>query len=364
MYFNKFKLFSLAFLLISCSLQAQVYEKSKHFSEHFPVSKNTEINITNKYGNVHLVSWEKDSVRFEVDLKVSSSKQQKVDKAFNDIDVRFTSTPNFVNASTVFANAGNIWSELSDMTKTVINTGNLAEINYTVYLPSDLRVTVDNRFGNVYTTDHSAATSFTVSNGNLQANYLAEKSTVVVEFGNANINRVDLGRIELNYAEIEVKQAGQLTLTGRSSTIHLGSVEALQLDSRRDRIQVDEAISVTGESSFSRLTFNRLKTSFLLKATYGTLTLGDFSPTFKTLQLNSDYAVNNIYVNSNHFTAIEVNYRARTKVNLPVEIKVLEKQEPAPGKDDGFLKAAIGTGLMGSFRFNTSGGEVNIFYKP
>jgi len=364
MYSEKLKTLVLVMILLSTGLQAQIYEKSKQFSQSFPVNRSTEVTITNKYGNVHLINWEKDSVKFEVNIRVSSSKQFRVDKAFNEIDIKFTTSPYYVIANTTFAGSGKIWSEITDITKTMVSTGNIAEINYTVYLPGYAKITIDNRFGNVYTTDHFGTAEFRVSNGTFQANKLTEKCLVVVEFGNANIKRIDQGRVELNYAELELEEAGNLTLTGRSSTIHIRKAAQLQLNSRRDRIRIEEIEKLEGESSFTRLNINNITGSYLLNANYGTITVSGFAREFKSLQLISNYAVNNFYLDNSHFSSIEINYKARTKLSLPNEVKVSERRDPLPGSDEGFLKAAVGTGNLSDMRMNTTGGEVNFFFKP
>lgn len=364
MFYKKITALILALTATGLCLHAQVYEKSKRFSEAFAINRNTEITITNKYGNIHLVQWEKDSVRFEVDIRVSSSKSSRADKAFSEIDVTFTTSPYYVIANTTFAGSGKVWSEITDLTKTVINTGNLAEINYTVYLPAYVKITVDNRFGNIYTTDHTGPTEFRLSNGTLQANNLEGQSTVVVEFGNANIRQFRQGRIDLNYAELDLKESGTLNLTGRSSTIRLGKISQLQLNSRRDRIQVEEVHSLSGETNFSRLNLDMVNNNLLLTANYGNITLTAMGKNFKSLQLVSNYAVNQIYLDGKHFSSVEINYKAKTRITLPPELKVSEKRDPAPGADDGYIKAAAGTGLMGEIRMNTTGGEVIFFYRP
>lgn len=364
MFYKKITALILTIAAAGAGLNAQVFEKSKRFSETFPVNRNTEITVTNKYGNIHLVQWEKDSVRFDVDIRVSSSKISRTDKAFSEIDVKFTTSPYYLIANTTFAGSGKVWSEITDLTKTVINTGNIAEINYTVYLPAYSRITVENRFGNIYTTDHVAQSEFRLSNGNLQANNLKGQSTVVVEFGNANIKQIEQGKVDLNYAELDLKESGKISLMGRSSTIKLGKTDQLQLNSRRDRIQIDEVNSVSGESNFSRVNFGLVHNNLMLSANYGTITVSSMGRNFKTFQMVANYAVNQIYLDGTHFSSVEITYKAKTKITMPPELKISEKRDPAPGADDGFIRAGAGTGLMGEIRMNTTGGEVNFFYRP
>ncbi len=345
-------------------VQAQLIEKTKSFNKTFPVSKTTELTVTNKYGNIHLVQWQSDSVRFEVSVRVADPKDARVEKLFNEIDVVFTHSPYYVNATTTFASAGKLWSELSDMTKSVMNSGSAATINYTIYLPDYLRVKIDNRFGNIYTTDHKYNAEFRLSNGTLQANDLSGKCLIVVEFGNANINSIEEGRIELNYSEIDLAKGKNINLIGRSSTAQLIDIEQINLDSRRDKIIISKANSITGETSFSRLTINHLQTDFMVNSEYGTIQCLKMSPEIKYLQLNSAYTVANIYVNPSINAEVEANLTKKTKVVYPPSMTNVENLQISIENDKQLFKGKLGKGSESELKFNMTGGELNIYMKP
>jgi hypothetical protein len=344
--------------------QAQLIEKTKSFNKTFPVSKTSELTVTNKYGNIHLIQWQSDSVRFEVSVRVADPKDVRVEKLFNEIDVVFTHSPYYVNATTTFASASKLWSELSDMTKSVMNSGSAATINYTVYLPDYLRVKIDNRFGNIYTTDHNNNAEFRVSNGTLQANNLTGKSIIMIEFGNANINQVDDGRIELNYSEIDLATGKSINLIGRSSTVQLGDIEQINLDSRRDKIIVNNVNSITGETSFSRLTINQLHTDFMVKSEYGTVQFMKMSSEINYLQLNAAYTVTNLYTNPSINAGVEATFTKKTKIVYPPSMTNIENQQISLQDDTNLFKGHLGNGVGSEFKFNLTGGELNIYMKP
>ena len=353
----------LLFTGINCSLQAQLFERSKHFDKSFAVSKTTQLTVTNKYGNIHLVEWNKDSVRFEVELRVADPKPQRVDKLFSEIDVVFNSSPYYVNATTTFSGSGSLWNELSDMTKTVMNTGNAASIQYTIYLPNYLKVKIDNRFGNIYTTDHQNNTEFRLSNGTLQANNLGGRTQILIEFGTASINQIDDGRIELNYSEMDLAKAEKLSLTGRSSTVEIADLKQLNLDSRRDKITIERLSSLTGSTSFSRLTIKELNTDCMLTSSYGSLQLLEPSPELGFLQLKSDFTVTNIYAQPSTDAEVEITSARNAKINMPPSMSDVEKQNLSTQPEAQFFKGKMGKGSRSNWKFDVSGGELNIFIK-
>ncbi len=351
-------------LVLIGNATAQMYERSKKYSESFPLEAATEVNINNKYGNIHVHIWENDSVKFEVEVKVNSNRQARVDRSFNAIDVKFVGNPSYVVANTTFANTGSLWTEISDLSRTVVNTGTNTEIHYQVWLPAHTTLKIDNRFGNVFTTNHEGRAEFRLSNGDLQANELNGNSVLFLEFGSANIRFAADARIDLNYATLDLNQANQLNLSGRSSTINMQVVENLHLNSRRDRIFIDQAATITGEAAFSRTNVNTITNQILLSGNYGTIQVSGLENSFQLLQLNTNYTVVQLYLHAANQANMEINYSKRTKINLPDKFTYLDNIELEAGGEAGIIRGNIGQGSPSALKFTMTGGEISIFLRP
>ena len=97
----------MAGMLPGSGLLAQQYEKSRELTQAYPVTGETSLQIINKYGNIHILPWDEDSVRFEIKIKVESSKQSKVEKTYDNIEIEFTESSFYIIAQTVFGNQKN-----------------------------------------------------------------------------------------------------------------------------------------------------------------------------------------------------------------------------------------------------------------
>lgn len=273
------KQYSLVFsliLLFSALIQGQTYEESRTISRSFPVGNDTEIEISNKYGNIHLITWEKDSVRFEIELKVKGPKQSKVDKTFNFIEFDFHSTKYYIIAKTVFEGSS-FWNDVSDLTGTVFSSNTKTTINYTVYLPADAPLKVSNKYGNIYTTDHTGKVSIELSNGDLKAHHLSGNTTIKTEFGNSNIQKIDEGRLSINYGEFYLEEGIHLNIESKSSEFHFSSIGDLELDSKRDKYFIEDLKSVRGNTYFSRFEIDIVNELFDLSTKYGDVDVKSFS---------------------------------------------------------------------------------------
>lgn len=356
-------LWAITLVLIPLWMQAQIIEKTKNYDRSFKLQKTTEVNISNKYGNIHFVQWEKDSVRFVTEINIRSAKQARVDKLFNEIDIQFSHTPYYVNAISAFAGSGKLWTEISDVTKSVLSAGNEAEINYTVYLPSWAIVKVENRFGNIYTTDHPAESEFKLSNGTLQANNLKGKTRITIAFGNAIIQQIDEGVVELNYAELELISADKLRLTGKASTIHIQKARHLSLNSRRDKIMIDRIESLSGETSFSRLELGQLQSDMLLQSSYGNINLQEIHKDMQLLQLNASYTTIQLFLTKEQSAGVEIQFSKKARLTYPSALAVKEQQDAATESEISLLRGTIGSAKGSNLKFNLTGGELNIMQR-
>jgi len=197
---------------------AQTYSESKNIVRSFPVNPETRLDISNKYGKVHVMNWKKDSVRLEVELLVKSSNLDRLEKIMNEIDVEFTGTSYYIIANTRFGNTGNNFiSDLIDLSGTVIPSKNQVEINYTVMAPSGLTVNLSNKFGNIYMDDMKGEVTISLSNGDIKINRLDGHADINLNFGNGVINSLNNAKLNLTYADIEIRHANQLAIVSKSS---------------------------------------------------------------------------------------------------------------------------------------------------
>ena len=278
-------------LIFSVSGKAQVFEKQKNILKSFAVNKDCNIQVSNKYGDIHIVPWDKDSASFSIDIKVTDKKEVDAEKILNAIDVDFTSTSYYLIAKTVFRDSkSQVLTDLSDMANNLFNISKNVEIKYVINVPQTASLKIDNKFGNIYTTNHSGNIDFTISNGDLKANDLTGNDTKIeLSFGNAVVNSIKNGKLNIGYSDFEIKNAGKLLVEGRSAKMNINKVESIDLNSKRDKFYIDTVTTITGKTDFSYVNIYYLKESLNLETLYGDINLAEIDKTFKYLNLNSEY---------------------------------------------------------------------------
>ena len=342
--------FKLAFLLVTMlAVQVsygQTFEKERTVNKSFKLSAETEIEVSNKYGDIHIVPWEKDSVRFEIKLKVVTNKETKLDKAFDYVDFDFKATKYYVIASTVFVGKGTFWTEVSDVANNLFSAGTKTTIDYIVYLPAKSTLKIDNKYGNIYTTDLSGNLDITLSNGDLKAHRLSGITNMNTEFGNIDIQIIDNGNLTISYGELQLESSANLTLSGRSSELTINEVSQLNLDSKRDKLYLDNVGTIIGQTYFSTLKVEELNTKIDLTSKYGSTEVKKLSGKMKSFLLKSDDSDVKLNFTKENKYSLDMTVDEKTQVYYSANITNIKTTNL--GGDDKLIsvKSTIGSGTQ------------------
>lgn len=318
---------ALVFCLFSSTLVlGQTVEKSRQLSRSFLLGENTEIEISNKYGNIHLVNWEKDSVRFDIELIVKGPKQSKVDKTFDFIDFEFQSTKYYIIAQTNFEGSS-FWNDVGDLTGTIFSSNTKTKIDYTVYLPKNASLKVLNKYGNIYTTNHSGEITIELSNGDLKAHHLSGKTNIKSDFGNCNIHRVDNGNMNINYSEFYLEEGGILDIESKSTEFHINDIDELQINSKRDKYFLKRVDSFKGNSYFSRINIEKLEKQIDFSTKYGDVEINQFAhklSSFNVTTINTDLI---LHFGKDRQYTLDITVDEETKVYYSSEITNIKSMD-------------------------------------
>lgn len=335
---TKYKISKILLLLalatgIPVLLSAQVYSEKREQGKSFKLRSGAIVQITNKYGNVNVMPWEKDSVRIEVSMSAQSKQAAKVVKILSTIDCEMISTATTISARTVFYdNSATFWKDVVSYAGQVINTSNNLQINYTVYIPETVPLKIDNKFGNIYMDSHRANVDITLSNGDLQARDFSKNLKLKLEFGSAGLQDIDNAQLTINYSDVTCGKLNSLNLNSRSSTIEIEDCGTIDLASSRDKLVIKSCNSLSGDASFSRIRINTLESMCTMDTKYGELKLNAIQRNFRSIQIKSEYTDVFLGVNAGSGFSADLFYDAKTSLNISSQINNQLKKETLNAK--------------------------------
>jgi hypothetical protein len=285
--FSRYILLAATLSVVAPGVGAQTYTDRQKIVRSFPANAETRLDLTNKYGTVHVVPWKKDSVHIEIDLFVKSSSTSKLEKLKRSVDFEFTDTKYYIIARTDFGGRGG--SFFSDL-KEIIPSKNQVKIDYTVHVPPSMNITISNKYGDIYIDDMKGSVSVNLSNGDIKANSLKGESNISLNFGNGIITELNNAKLNIAYADLEIQQVKQLNIESKSSKIRIHEAGIVKTASRRDKFTVSSVDNLSGESWFSDIWLYKLNEEINYYPKYGALKVDSIANGFSFINVNTENA--------------------------------------------------------------------------
>lgn len=313
--------------------RTQTYSENLKVTRTFSAGPDTRLDISNKYGTVHVIPWKKDSVCIEIDMYVKSGSTSKLEKLKKDVDFEFTDTKYYITAETVFGSGGsNFISDLKDLGGNIIPGKNEVKIDYTVHLPSNMNINISNKYGDIYIDDMKGDVSINLSNGDIKANSLTGESNISLNFGNGIINELGNSKLNISYGDVEIQLAGQLNIESKSSKISVRQADLIRTNSKRDKYSVSNLDNFFGESWFTDIWISRLNEEINYNPKYGALKVDSIPAGFSLINILTEYTDLDLVFFRSASYQLEILKHNSVMLRLPEEygkLEVVEQEEDA-----------------------------------
>ncbi len=281
----------LSIILIVSTFVAYADEFKKNYHQEYKVTKNTTLNIKNRYGKVHIENWNKNTVSIDVTITVKANSKSKADKVINKIVI-------------MFGESGNTVSAITDIVESIRNAK--FRIDYNVKMPKDINLKLLNKYGNVFIDEVTGHTDIIIKYGNLKVNKLTRGNTK------------PLNKIYMAYSSgrSTIEDSNWLKVVAKYSNIKLVNTKALMIDSKYSKVKIRKGRSVVAESKYdspfkigeiknfvctggySSFEIDKLDDNLELNLKYSDFELNEVSPSFKIIDLKLKYGHADININS------------------------------------------------------------------
>ncbi|MEO9870154.1 hypothetical protein [Ekhidna sp.] len=305
--------------LFSQVRQERDYERS------FTVPENAKVEVISKYGEVIVRTWNYDSIRFEVLVRAEGKNSSAVAKSMSRVDVRFRKVGSVISAVTEISKGGGFFGNVLSEVEGVMGNNKL-KIDYQVWLPKDVMLSVENKFGDLYLTNHDGKVDLDVSHGDIKANDLSQSLNLKHSFGKSSFGKINDGIFTLRGSEIRVDEAKELNIESGSSEIRVDKIDRIQLNSRNDKIHLLEAREIMCEGSFTNLTSDLLKGSARLDFSYGDIYLSRIVKNFNSIDITGKSTDINLILNQASYTKTYIK-GPEDRMILPNSMLTMQKEQ-------------------------------------
>jgi len=242
---------------------ATAVEKSRRMSRTFAAVPGKSYALETRYGRVQVNTWSRKEIRTDVEVITRASTEEKAQQLQDMIQVQLVAD----DAATGGISAR---SRFGLMPKECWSKRRLYEVNYTIWLPKNTPLKLQNTFGEIILNgDLTGSTDLTVQYGQLRAGRLeGVKNMVRISNGQATVAYARTASMEACYSRLHLNAGQDIELRNNYSDIDMGTVQNLTVHSKYGDVTLGTVHSLSGSSGFSKFSIDKLDNKLDMKVQY------------------------------------------------------------------------------------------------
>ena len=289
-----FKILIIAFLLPLlgfCNGDDLAFTKQKNIKKAYIVNSDAGINIDNSYGNIYVTTWDEDKIEIDVLIKVSGDSEAWVTKRIGDIDVEIEALKSMVSARTIigrsdFYNNGN---------------SNSFEINYTIKIPKNGSINLNNKYGDIITGDIMNKTDIVLKYGKITLGKLNNASNdIQINYAsNSTIQYIKSGNISCKYSGLTIDESSSLNLLSEYTNVTINEIGNLNLNTKYGSLKIGKIKNIDAIGKYTGFKIGEITNKLIIDTKYGGINIAsvkankiDIQGGYSNINMsyNADYA--------------------------------------------------------------------------
>lgn len=267
------------------------HTKQKNIKKTYLVNPDASIDITNSYGSITVVTWDEDKIDLDITIKVSGNNENWVDERIDEISVDITALKGLVRAKTIIGNSKSN------------SSNNNFEINYIIKIPKNSNnVTLNNKYGSIYTAELSSNTNIFCKYGKLNLDRLnSYKNNIQMEYcNNSSINYLNSGSITAKYSDLKIEQLAKLELYSDYTDIDIQEAKEVKYTSKYGSIKIQNIQLLEGLGNYLKVKIGNLNGNLNLNTKYSEISIGTVTPKANNIEIVSSYTNSKILFDENY----------------------------------------------------------------
>lgn len=310
-------------LLVPAFLQAHEiedgkYSKQKSIKKAYIVNSDAGIDIANSYGNVFVTTWNEDKIELDILIKVSGDSESWVNQKIDQINVDIEALKSMVTARTVIVNNSGGKS----------GKNNSFEINYTIKIPKNGSVKINNKYGDVLSTDLFSNVNIKCKYGKITMGKLSGNSNILdIEYCNkSTVDYVKNASVSADYSGISINDFGNINLKADYTDVNLISGNNLKYECSYGKLNYGKISNIDGNGDYLSIKIAEVLNNLQISTKYSKLTVGMMSAKAGNVNVNSGYTSVGIGYSPAYSFDFDVNLKYASFKN-DGDLEIISKQE-------------------------------------
>lgn len=282
----------------------------KEINKNYKITEGFSLGITNKYGEINVVNWEKDELSVEIIITAESSSQSKSEELLKDVEIEISEN----RSDAVF---------ITKISSQGLHGNSKIQVVYNVKTPEYLNIALAQSYGNIYIQDITGLAELELRYGNLTANRLAISDEDVwnnldLAYGKAAIEYANALKVQVKYSELNITGSDVLSIESAYSKLNFGNLIDLDIESKYDKLSAELLEgSMSVESEYTQVSVDRITPAFtgiFAEMKYGNFKAGlDAKTAFK---IDAETAYGSIKIPEGDYQSIKDGIREEVHGNV------------------------------------------------
>jgi len=364
--YTVFKIYSILLMLFFSSalnaFSSGSVSETRHFMKSFPANKDSRLEVKNRYGDVKISHWAKDSVYIMAEIEAFAPTESKLRKMLEGINTDLKETGSIIRAETEFDKSlAPLLETFKGLTEKIIEFDSRVKISYFINAPDYIDIQIDNQFGDITMENNTGTLSVSLSNGDFRANSLNKVSDLSINFGEAEIDYITSGKITTTFSKFVISECGDISVNSTSTRFDFKKAGRLTFESRRDKVFGGDVSELTGTSYFTDFSIKNLGKGIEFTLKYGSLDVDNTENRFENINIESAFSDITLAFGPSASYAFEIR-NTNAFVVLPERNTRSEKEELNESKKEILLTGTFGSS-PGNRRIKIEANRGNIYLK-
>lgn len=255
----------------------------------YSVNRDSHLEIVNKYGDIHIETWEKDSLKVVATITAETKSNEKAERMMDNVDFEIVDVGTYIVIKTVMTGSA---FDLIEEIKGIFsqNQSNSLTIDYNIWMPAWLDISMENKFGNIYFPTLDGKTEITLAYGKILGNEISKEGNFDLKYVDMRLKSLEKGSLELNSSDLQVDMCGSLVVNSRTSTLNFNEVTDALITSNHDDIKVSKAQVLDIRGEFTDAEVWGVQSGLYLNARYCNVSVYMADEGFKTFNLQTEFS--------------------------------------------------------------------------
>ncbi len=257
----------------------------QYFCCHWPYSPPIPTGKGNSYGDLDITTWNENRIVIDVTITVNGNNEEKVDRKLSDLDVKFSSSNEWVSAETTFnkRKSKSWWSWGS-------NTVNM-KIDYVIKMPASNNVKLSNDYGSINLDKLEGRAEINCDYGKVTTKELmADDNVLNFDYtNNSYFEFIKSGKINADYSSYTIGKTNALTISADYTKSTVEIAENVEFNCDYGSLNVENANNVSGNGDYLTLRLGNIYKNVDVKGDYGSLKIDKMTANAGNVNIQSDY---------------------------------------------------------------------------